>query len=86
MYKEHVAFDMPEDDRKIWRYMDLTKFVDIISRKKLYFPTADKLGDPFEGSYPKAYIEYFNANLDKIFIPETWELLNREQAPKGFSP
>lgn len=85
MYKEHEAFDTPEDDRKIWRYMDFIKFADIIDRRKLYFPTADRLGDPFEGSFPKAYIDYFNANLDKIFRPETWELIDREQAPKGFT-
>ena len=85
MFKEHKDFETPEDERKIWRYMDFIKFVDIISRKKLFFSTVDRLGDPFEGSYPKAYIDYFNANLDKIFIPETWKLFNRKQAPKGFS-
>ncbi len=85
MYKEHPDFETPEDDKKIWRYMDFIKFADILDRRKLYFPTADRLGDPFEGSFPKAYIDYFNANLDKIFIPETWELIKREQAPKGFS-
>ena len=85
MFREHQGFETPEDDKKIWRYMDFIKFADIIDRKKLYFPTADRLGDPFEGSFPKAYVDYFNANLDKIFIPETWELINREQAPKGFS-
>ncbi|MBN1862822.1 MAG: hypothetical protein JW790_04190 [Dehalococcoidales bacterium] len=85
MYKEHPAFKTPEDNKKIWRYMDFIKFADIIDRRKLYFPTVDRLGDPFEGSFPKAYIDYFNANLDKIFRPETWELINREQAPKGFA-
>ena len=85
MYKEHKNFETPEDDKKIWRYMDFIKFVDIIDRKKLFFPTVDRLGDPFEGSFPKSYIEYYNANLDKIFRPETWSLINREQAPKSFS-
>ncbi len=65
--------------------MDFIKFVDIIDRKKLFFPTVDRLGDPFEGSFPKAYINYFNANLEKIFLPETWGLINSEEAPKGFS-
>jgi len=85
MFKQHEAFITPKDEQKIWRYMDFTKFVDIIDRGKLYFPTADRLGDPFEGSFPKAYIDYFNANLDKIFRPETWKLIERERAPKGFS-
>ncbi len=85
MYKEHPAFTTPKDEQKIWRYMDFIKFADIIDRRKLYFPAADRLGDPFEGSLPKAYVDYFNANLDNIFTPGIWELINREQAPKGFS-
>jgi len=85
MYKEHKEFNTPEDDKKIWRYMDFSKFVDIIDRKKIFFPTVDRLGDPFEGSFPKAYIDYFNANLDKIFMQGTWQLINREQAPKSFA-
>ena len=85
MYKLHEAFNTPEERKKIWRYMDFIKFTDMIDRGKLYFTTADRLGDPFEGSLPKAYIEYFNANLDSIFRPETWNFINREKAPKGFS-
>ena len=64
--------------------MDFLKFVDIINRNKLFFPTADRLGDPFEGSYPKAYIDYFNSNIDKIFIPSTWDIIDRDKAPKQF--
>ncbi len=85
MYKEHQGIEILEDDKKIWRYMDFIKFADIIDRRNLYFPTADRLGDPFDGSFPKAYIDYFNANLDKIFRPEVWGIINREQASKGFS-
>jgi len=85
MYKEHKSFETPEDSAKIWRYMDFIKFADIINKGKLFFPTADRFGDPFEGSFPKAYIEYFNANLDKIFRPESWQIINRQQAPKGFA-
>jgi len=31
--------------------MDFTKFVSILENKGLFFPTADNLGDPFEGSF-----------------------------------
>lgn len=85
MYKEHKAFKTPEDEKKIWRYLDFIKFFDLISTNTLFFPSADKLGDPFEGSYPKAWKEYFNANIDKIFIPETWDIIDRNSAPKDFS-
>jgi hypothetical protein len=33
--------------------MDLAKFVSLLDTKSLFFARADKLGDPFEGSYPK---------------------------------
>lgn len=47
----------PEDDRlKIWRYMDFIEFVDLLDKSALFFPRADKLGDPFEGSHGKAYV------------------------------
>lgn len=44
---------MSMDDDVIWRYMDFTKFVDLLSNSKLFFCRADKFEDPFEGSIPK---------------------------------
>ncbi|MFC2000981.1 hypothetical protein ACFLUZ_00560 [Chloroflexota bacterium] len=53
MYKEHPAFESPPNENaKIWRYMDFTKFVSLLQKEALFFPRADKLGDAFEGSYP----------------------------------
>lgn len=58
MYKEHPAFEKPQDeDVRIWRYMDFTKFVSLLDRKALFFPRSDKLPDPFEGSYSKPIAE-----------------------------
>ena len=37
--------------------MDFTKFVSLLDKSALFFSRADKLGDPFEGSYSKANIE-----------------------------
>jgi len=36
---------------KIWRYMDFTKFISLLSTSSLYFARADSFGDPFEGSW-----------------------------------
>jgi hypothetical protein len=41
---------------KIWRYMDFAKFINLLYKKALFFPRADNLGDPFEGSFPKVNI------------------------------
>lgn len=58
MYKEHPVFEKPEKaTAKIWRYMDFTKFVSLLDKSALFFSRADKLGDPFEGSFSKANIE-----------------------------
>jgi hypothetical protein len=38
---------------RLWRYMDFTKFVALISSANLFFCRADLFRDPFEGSYSK---------------------------------
>ncbi|HUU16888.1 MAG TPA: DUF2971 domain-containing protein [Sedimentisphaerales bacterium] len=58
MYKEHPVLEKPHDENtKVWRYLDFTKFVSLIDKKALFFSIADSLGDPFEGSYSKANIK-----------------------------
>lgn len=58
MYKSHKYFPLElNDDTKIWRYIDFTKFVSLIDSKKLYFSRADRLGDKFEGSFTKLNVK-----------------------------
>jgi hypothetical protein len=53
MYKPHEAFEPPTDeDIRIWRYFDFTKFVALLHSKALFFSRPKFLGDPFEGYYP----------------------------------
>jgi hypothetical protein len=52
--RKHLIFQTPTNpDIKIWRYMDFTKFVSMLEHQGLFFPRADFLGDPFEGSFSK---------------------------------
>lgn len=53
MYEEHPIFNPSPADAVLWRYMDFTKFVSILDKRALFFPAAEKLGDPFEGSFSK---------------------------------
>lgn len=40
----------PANDRiKVWRYMDLPRFIGLLQSKSLYLARADTLEDPFEG-------------------------------------
>ena len=53
MYKVESNLSSPTPDTVLWRYMDFTKFVSILENEALFFPRADKLGDPYEGFLPK---------------------------------
>lgn len=53
MYRPHAALDPPSDDAILWKYLDFTKFVSLLDRRALHFSRTDKLGDPFEGTYPR---------------------------------
>ncbi len=66
MYKEHPVFEKPDNENAtIWRYMDFTKFVILLDKSALFFCRADKLGDPFEGSYPKANVKLRKTELQQ---------------------
>lgn len=51
-------FDKPNPNDKLWRYMDLSKFISMLIHKELYFASADTFDDPFEGA--KGVIERKN--------------------------
>ncbi len=48
---DHPCFTRPEDENcKIWRYMDFTKYVSILQTKCLFFCRSDLFEDPYEGA------------------------------------
>jgi len=57
--ENHPVFERPADENvRIWRYIDLAKYLDLLETKQLYFARADLLGDPFEGSLPRQNSEW----------------------------
>lgn len=57
MYEEHPSFYPAPHDAVLWRHMNFTKFVSLLDKGALFFARSDKLGDPFEGSYPKGNVD-----------------------------
>ncbi len=54
---DHPCFRQPENNNlRLWRYMDFTKFVALVATKTLFFCRLDHFEDPFEGSYSKANV------------------------------
>lgn len=43
-------FESPNPDDKLWRYMDIAKFISMLSTNSLYFAPAASFDDPFEGA------------------------------------
>lgn len=54
-----------EDEATLWRYMDLSKFLDLLLHKKLVFPRYDKFEDPFEG-YAANFLELAKKGLHSL--------------------
>jgi hypothetical protein len=55
---QHRAFPQPVDPHAvIWRYMNIAKFVDVVTHRGLYMARADLLGDDHEGTTPAAQLE-----------------------------
>lgn len=44
---------IPDWNSRIWRYMDLAKFVSLLQNGALYFPVVAELGDDLEGTPPR---------------------------------
>ena len=69
-YTQHRLCFEPDENHIIWRYMDFAQFVWLIKRDRLFFPRADMLDDPYEGTLPRSH------QLDRA---------NSEEIPKGWA-
>ena len=59
-YQAHFAFVAPQEPKaRLWRYMDLPRFLSILDRRGLFFPSAATLSeaDPYEGEPVAAKIQ-----------------------------
>ena len=72
MYKNNYSFHTPDQSLTIWRYLDFTKFVDLLLSSQLFFARSDKFEDPFEGvlrlkDYENTKHMLINQQLTKTF-------------------
>ncbi|HUS76489.1 MAG TPA: hypothetical protein VMY43_10835 [Methanothrix sp.] len=73
----------PPKETKIWRYLDISKFIYMLSKKALIFPRVDKFKDPFEGSYSKQHIkirESYYENITNEDITDFFKKYNKYKA------
>lgn len=63
-YQNSPYFDTPFDQRKLWRYMSIDKFLTMLNKSMLYFPALSLFSDKREGTLSeKTKIEVYKTNL-----------------------
>jgi hypothetical protein len=64
--KLHLSADR---DATIWRYIDLQKYISLVSTGCLYFPRPSSFHDPYEGWLPRSHIAAY-AQMNQNFIDQ----------------
>lgn len=79
----HPSFiDKPPTDAKVWRYMDLARYLSLLQTEALHFARADQMSDRWEGSYsevnqllrPQMYGPLFE-EISTAMIGQRWRML-----------
>lgn len=75
----HESFTQPEDpDIRIWRYMDLPRFVSLLATRSLYLCRIGVLPDAYEGKLP--------ARISKLLAEQELELARKREVAGMPSP
>lgn len=62
----HESFPQPSDPSiRVWRYMNLAKFVWTLQKNALFFARLDHLGDAYEGYYTKPHETFASSPAGK---------------------
>ena len=89
MYVSDSEIKLPEDpDTIIWKYLDLSKFVDLLLYRKMFMSRSDKFEDQFEGTFSEPtfeeirklsiknnpeFLDYYKTHRQKVVI-SSWHL------------
>ena len=88
MYHNNPNIKLPEDpDTIVWKYLDLSKFLDLLLSQKLFMSRSDKFEDQYEGTFseptfeeikklakenPK-FLEYYKSHREKVVV-SSWHI------------
>lgn len=82
MYISHKNITLPHPDTVIWKYLDLSKFLDLLLCKKLFMSRSDKFEDQYEGTFSEPtygevkkiaenepqFLDYYKSRRKKVVI------------------
>jgi hypothetical protein len=88
MYIHNPTIILPENpDTIVWKYLDLSKFLDLLLSKKLFMSRSDKFEDQYEGTFSEPtfeeirkiaennpeFLDYYKSHREKIVI-SSWHI------------
>jgi hypothetical protein len=72
----HPCFPQPQDiSVRVWRYLDLAKFIWVLENQQLWLSRLDSLKDPYEGSTPMPLA----VARDQLFPDAGWEQFRHQE-------
>jgi hypothetical protein len=72
VHKVEIPIEHPDNNQKIWRYMDFSKYVDMLKTNTLFFTRADQLEDTYDCSAFQFFGEPYK-QLSSEFPPQVKE-------------
>lgn len=88
MYKNNPNITLPENpDTVVWKYLDLSKFLDLLLSRKLFMSRSDKFEDQYEGTFSEPtyeeikklsennpeFLNYYKSHREKVVI-SSWHI------------
>ncbi len=88
MYHNNLNIKLPEDpDTIVWKYLDLSKFLDLLLSQKLFMSRSDKFEDQYEGTFSEPtyeeikklaidnpdFLNYYKTHREKVAI-SSWHI------------
>lgn len=88
MYLNNPNIKLPQDqDTIVWKYLDLSKFLDLLLSKKLFMSRSDKFEDQYEGTFSEPtfeeikklsinnpdFLSYYKTHREKVAI-SSWHI------------
>lgn len=88
MYKKNDKIKLPEDPNTIvWKYLDLSKFLDLLMSRKLFMSRSDKFEDQYEGTFSEPtyeeikklsennpeFLDYYKSHREKVVV-SSWHI------------
>jgi hypothetical protein len=88
MYINNSSISLPEDnDTIVWKYLDLSKFLDMLLSQQLFMSRSDKFEDQYEGTFSEPtfeeikkiaankpeFLDYYKSHREKVVI-SSWHI------------